>query len=175
MKEPEIKLDVLALREEWRKLDNYGCFWSSPDNPRGLRLTPNIEAGRLSVEMEIEREHSGFPGIAHGGIAFTILDGLMGWFIMSHYGRAGFTTNCSTQYKGPLHVGKKYLFQVTVSPLEGDGKTVSLVGEVFPAQNTSAKSLVKMTADFMMPSRMIAEKVLQIELGNHGKKLFPEE
>src|SRR5262249_11869682 len=60
-----VVFDILQQREIWRRHPEYACFWSSPDNPRGLRLTPHVEPGRVWLRMRIEREHSGFMGIAH--------------------------------------------------------------------------------------------------------------
>lgn len=166
----EIKLDVVALREKWRALPNYGCWWSSPDNQKGLQLTPNIEPGRLWVEMQVESHHSGFPGIAHGGLAFTILDGLMGWYIMAHEGRAGFTTNCTVSYKGPLKVGETYTFEAKRDEGAKDESQVNLIGIAF--QDPGAP-LVQVTASFLLPNRELAKKVLRIDLGPEGEELFP--
>jgi hypothetical protein len=177
MNQPTIKKDLFKLREEWRKLPEYGCFWSSPDNMRGLRLTPKIEPGLVSVEMTIDREHSGYPGIAHGGIAFTILDGLMSWYLMSHEGRAGFTTQAITTYKGPLKVGKKYSFEVSVDENVPSAKDrTSLIGKVFDVLDPcdKRKSLVEIQAQFILPNRALAKQVLGIELGKHGEEFFPE-
>ena len=172
---PELLLDLLELRERWRKLPNYGCFWSSPDNPRGFRLTPTIQPGRLSVKMTVDREQSGFPGIAHGGVAFTILDGLMGWYVMSHYGRAGLTTHSSVEYMAPLVVGRTYLFVATEDKSKTSEKgTVNLEGQVFFAEDQS-KPLLKMKATFFLPNRKTAKRVLGIDLGKEGESLFPEE
>ena len=175
--QPTIKKDIIALREEWRKLPAYGCFWSSPDNERGLRLTPKIEPGKASVEMTIEREHSGYPGIAHGGIAFTIVDGLMSWYLMSHEGRAGFTTQMTTTYKGPLKVGGRYLFEVTLNQeVQSPAGFVALLGRVYNANDpvTARQPLIEMRGQFILPNRSLAKKVLGIELGKHGEDLFPE-
>jgi len=155
--QPKLLLDLIALRERWREMPDYGCFWSSPDNQRGFRLTPKIEAGKVSVEMTIDREQSGFPGIAHGGVSFTILDGLMGWYVMSHYGRAGLTTNSSIEYSAPLFVGKTYLFQAiedSENAFSPKG-TVKLVGQVFNA-NLQEKPLLQMKATFFLPNRKTA-------------------
>lgn len=177
-KERKLLLDPLQLREQWRRLPSYGCFWSSPDNPRGLRLTPTIELGRVFVEMTIDREHSGFPGIAHGGIAFTILDGLMGWFIMAHEGRAGFTTQSAVQYRAPLLVGRRYLFEALddTSAKPADG-TVSLLGRVFEAVASPGNKdpLLEIKATFFLPNRKTAIRVLGVPLGAEGEHLFPED
>jgi len=174
----QIKKDLIAMREIWRKIPDYGCYWSSPDNSRGLKLTPTIKPGKVSVEMVIDREHSGIPGIAHGGIAFTIIDGLMGWYIMSHEGRAGFTTQATTQYKGPLKVGKNYSFEVILDPNAPTDKQgmISLLGQVFNAGEAEAtrRSLVEIRAQFILPNLGLAKKVLGIELNEAFKEWFPE-
>ena len=174
--QPKLLLDLIALRERWRQMPDYGCFWSSPDNQRGFKLTPKIEAGKISVEMTIDREQSGFPGIAHGGIPFTILDGLMGWYVMSHYGRAGLTTNSNIEYSAPLVVGKKYFFQAIEDPENASSpkETVKLMGQVFNA-DTHDKPLLQMKATFFLPNRKTAKRVLGIPLGPEGEELFPEE
>ena len=177
----EIKKDVLAMREQWRKRQDYGCFWSSPDNERGLRLTPIIEPGRLYLDLEIERFHSGFPGIANGGVSFTILDGMMSWYLMSHFGRAGFTKNCTVDYFRPLHVGQTYRFQVTAGRTEmgqvTDG-TYELLGQVLhkPVAGVvvEAQAHLEMRAVFILPNRATAKKVLKIKLNQDGEELFPE-
>ncbi len=174
-KQSKLQLDLIKLREEWRKMPEYGCYWSSPDNGRGFRLTPTLEDGKVSVEMLIEREHSGFPGIAHGGVAFSVLDGLMGWYVMSHYGRAGFTTSSNVEYIAPLLVGQKYYFQA-VEDLVGQTDlrgTVKLLGEVFKADG-KGKPLLQMKATFFLPNRNTAKRVLGIPLTPQLEELFPE-
>lgn len=174
-KNPQILLDLISLREEWRKLEDYCCFWASPDNQRGLRLTPTIEPGKISVEMTIEKEHSGFPGIAHGGIPFTILDGLMGWYVMAHYGRAGFTVKSSIEYFAPLIVGRAYLFQVINDPqiLNSTNMNVNLVGQVFE-KNSFNKIFIELKGTYFLPNRKTAEKVLGIPIQNELATMFPD-
>jgi acyl-coenzyme A thioesterase PaaI-like protein len=173
--QPKLRLDLIEMRERWRKMPNYGCFWSSPDNSKGFRLTPEIKVGNVSVEMTIDREHSGFPGIAQGGVAFTILDGLMGWYVMSHYGRAGFTTQASVEYSAPLVVGEKYLFQA-IQDVESENApngTIKLIGQVFHSERKD-KPLLQMKASFFLPNRKTAQRVLGIPFGPEIEELFPE-
>lgn len=173
----ELKLNLIELREKWRKLPDYGCFWSSPDNEKGLKITPIIELGSIKASMMIEREHSGFPGIAHGGIGFSIIDGMMGWYIMSHYGRAGFTTNASIKYYAPLNVGKEYFFVVNeLKNAEFDNYKVKLIGKAFNSIDASlqGKPLIEVEADFILPNRALASKVLGVEINEELKVLFPE-
>jgi acyl-coenzyme A thioesterase PaaI-like protein len=167
------KLDVIALREEWRKLPDYGCWWSSPDNERGLQLTPTIKDGKLSVDMKVERHHSGFPGIAHGGLAYTILDGLMGWWLMAYEGRAGFTTTTTTRYKGPMMVGQTYRLEAESKGEKTARGEITLVGRVFSPE-TPKKILVEVQADFFMPNLDTAEKVMGLKLGEVEGRIFPK-
>src|SRR5690554_226194 len=88
----EIKLDVYKEREGWQQYPEWNCFWSDLRNPQGLRLTPHIDIGRVWLEFTVEKHHSGIMGIIHGGIPFTILDGMMQWLLMSHIGKCGVTT-----------------------------------------------------------------------------------
>jgi acyl-coenzyme A thioesterase PaaI-like protein len=173
----QIIKDVFALRESMRGRSDYGCFWSSPDNERGLRLTPTIEPGRVFLDLKIEVFHSGFPGIANGGVSFTILDGMMGWYLMSHTGRGGFTKTASLNYLAPLHVGKTYRFEVTAEESESSADSFKLKGQVFPIKNSvksiGSRPLLVMTADFALPNRKTAELILQVPLGPEGEDLFP--
>jgi hypothetical protein len=134
----------------------------------------------LYVDVLIGRLHSGYPGIASGGMSFTVLDGLMGWYLMSHLGRAGFTKTCELQYSRPLHVGKTYRFQVMV-PEGGSTEPTNydLVGLVFPVSDgkepDEAKPFIKMKASFFLPNRAIAKQVMQVPFGEMGEELFPIE
>ena len=178
MESPKIKKDLLKLREKWRQNPDYACFWSSPDNPKGLQLTPTIELGRLYVDMKIERHHSGYPGICNGGIPFTIIDGLMSWYLMSHLGRAGFTKEAKINYYRPLSVSRTYRFEVKHENSESGNalNSFSLKGNVYELNDDKPKDqkpLLSMKADFFLPNRKIAEQVLGVSLD--GEELFPDE
>lgn len=173
----ELKLDPLALREKWRELGKYHCFWSGLDNPKGFQLTPSIQPGCLWVDMTIEQHHSGFPGIANGGVAFVLLDGLMSWCVMAHEGRAGFTTGASIHYKAPLVVSNTYRFQVHPGKKNSAQRTTQVSGEILSLEEpeSNRKPLIKMTGEFFLPDRKTAEAVLGFDLGEEGKEVFPED
>jgi hypothetical protein len=169
----KIILDVKQERELWSKHPEFGCFWSDLNNPRGLQLTPTIDPGKVWLDFVVDKYHSGIMGIAHGGVAVTILDGLMGWFLLSHLGRSGVTTKAVTEYYGPLHVGRTYRFQVTlVDGVEPSVKAIPLVGKVIDPD--SGKELVKFRADFFLPNRIQAASILQTKLDPIMAKYFPE-
>ncbi len=165
-------IDVHSAREAWRKDPDYSCFWSGPDNPRGLRLTPSVEPGRVWVRMRVERDHSGIVGIAHGGITFTILDGLMGWLVMSHLGRVGVTSSATIRYQAPLRVGEEYEFEAVPerTVVEVDD-AVQVVGRAFPVGRPD-RSCAEMHATFFLPNRAQAEHILGRPVGTLGDGLF---
>lgn len=168
-----VRFDLFAQRELWRRHPEYSCFWSSPDNPRGLQLTPTVEAGRVWLRLHIEREHSGFIGIAHGGVTFTILDGMMGWLIMSHLGRAGVTTSATVKYTAPLHVGREYEFEATAMPGEPQSeRRIAVRARAFPV-GRPAETCVEIVAEFSLLTREAAEVLLARELDSSELPFFP--
>jgi hypothetical protein len=169
----QIVLDVQQERDLWSKHPEFGCFWSDLNNPVGLRLTPTIERGKVWLDFTVGRYHSGIIGIAIGGIPITILDGMMGWFLLSHLGRSGVTTKAVVEYFGPLHVGSTYRFEVTLA--EGSTptfKNIPLVGKVI--DQTKNKELIRFNADFFLPNQAQASKILQKNLDPLLSKYFPE-
>ena len=169
----EIVLDLLQERELWSTHPEFGCFWSDLNNPKGLQLTPTIEPGKVSLVFKVDKYHSGIMGIAHGGVPITILDGMMGWFLLSHLGQSGVTTKTTTEYFGPLHVSKDYRFEVTLA--EGETptpKSIPLVGQVFDC--ASKKLLIKFSAQFFLPNRKQAAAILQKTLDPMLSKYFPD-
>ncbi|MDP2316714.1 MAG: alpha/beta fold hydrolase [Pseudomonadota bacterium] len=165
-------IDVHRAREAWRKDPEYSCFWSGPDNPRGLRLTPSVEPGRVWVRMRVERDHSGIVGIAHGGIAFTILDGLMGWLVMSHLGRVGVTSSATIRYQAPLRVGEEYEFEAVPerAVVEVDD-AVQVTARVFPVGRRD-RPCADMHATFFLPNRAHAEHILGRPVGALGDGIY---
>ena len=177
MTKPEL-LDVAQLREQWRSVGDYSCFMTSPDNPRGLRLTPTVEPGRATVTLTITPDLSGFPGVAHGGISYTVLDGLMGWYILSHYHRGAFTVETKTRYRKPLMVGKTYLFEVRESPSKSNSDYhLALDGHVYEVieGKRSHSHLLTMHATFAFATRSIARHMFKDSIFQLGESFFIDE
>jgi pimeloyl-ACP methyl ester carboxylesterase/acyl-coenzyme A thioesterase PaaI-like protein len=165
--------DVLRERELWRQHPDYSCFWSGPDNPRGLRLTPRIEPGRVSVRTTIGRDHSGVVGLAHGGIVFTVLDGVMGWLIMSHLGRLGLTRQAHVEYLAPVHVGQEVEFEAVPDPeVPVTAQHVSVLARAYPV-GAPDRPCARVRAQFFLPDRSKAEAVLGRTLEGVSANLFP--
>lgn len=55
------------------------CFGCGADNPHGLHIQYEVlPDGASATTLNLSWEHSGEPGLVHGGIQATILDEVMG-------------------------------------------------------------------------------------------------
>ncbi len=55
------------------------CFVCGQDNPRGFRLRPFVEEGRVAVVHTVGEHDAGWRGVMHGGLTMTLLDEVMTW------------------------------------------------------------------------------------------------
>src|SRR3989442_145688 len=63
-----------------RKLPNYcRCFVCGDENPRGLNVRFEVEAGVVRTRFVPEADHMGYHGRVHGGVLSALLDETMGW------------------------------------------------------------------------------------------------
>ena len=49
------------------------CFGCGSENPFGLRLSFEMDDGKLSAEFTPAEHHQGWPGVVHGGIIGSLL------------------------------------------------------------------------------------------------------
>lgn len=89
------------------------CFGCGADNPRGLHIEYGTdEAGATITTVCLTDEHSGEPGLVHGGIQATILDEVMGRAAQRAVTRiAGerqtvVTASFSLRYRAPCRTGE---------------------------------------------------------------------
>lgn len=55
------------------------CFVCGQDNPRGFRLRPFVDGGRVVVVHTVGAHDAGWRGVMHGGLTMTLLDEVMTW------------------------------------------------------------------------------------------------
>ena len=55
------------------------CYACGDLNPIGLHLRFHMEGEWAVADFVAQREHQGYPGYVHGGIATSLLDEAMGW------------------------------------------------------------------------------------------------
>jgi uncharacterized protein (TIGR00369 family) len=80
------------------------CFGCGKANPRGLHLVRQIKGDRAVMELTVEKDLCGFPGILHGGITFIMADEVMCYAILER-GLVSVTTAMEIEYLRPGRQG----------------------------------------------------------------------
>jgi acyl-coenzyme A thioesterase PaaI-like protein len=82
------------------------CFVCGPENPIGLKIAFEIEAGICRGYFTPGPDHTGFDTMTHGGILFSALDDVMAnWLFLQ--GARGYTAKCEIRYRQPVTVGTR--------------------------------------------------------------------
>ena len=78
------------------------CVVCSPANLKGLQLefVPG-EDGSISATFTCDKALEGYPGVVHGGIVSSILDGAMGHCMFSR-GHVAVTAELTTRFRHPV-------------------------------------------------------------------------
>ena len=81
------------------------CYVCGPENAMGLHVpfVPYGEAGSRATYVA-RPEHTGWKGILHGGLAFTLMDEGLGWALF-YQGLRGVTAKTDVRFRAPIHVG----------------------------------------------------------------------
>ena len=109
------------------RTDSSGCFVCGPDNPIGLKVIFQIEAGKCVGEFVPQKEHAGFRNITHGGILFSLLDDVMANFLWLQ-GEQCFTARADIRYRDQLEVGQ--LVQLISWCEKRKGRLAQMRGEI---------------------------------------------
>jgi acyl-coenzyme A thioesterase PaaI-like protein len=98
---PEVRLDTKTS----------ACYVCGPDNAAGLhiRFEPHGTHGARAT-YTVLKEHCGWPGILHGGVAFALMDEGLAWacYFQELY---GVTARVETRFRQPLAVGAKLVIR----------------------------------------------------------------
>ncbi len=118
---------------ERRALPRYPpCFVCGRSNAAGLDVTFQVQGREVIAELTGKVEHTGYPGILHGGILATLLDEAMGWAITVQTGRMLQTWELSVRYHRPLPPGAR--FRVIAEMAEDRGRYQVSRGRVEDSQ-----------------------------------------
>jgi acyl-coenzyme A thioesterase PaaI-like protein len=122
--------------------DDY-CYVCGSANELGLgvRFYPDGEAGSRA-SYTVRQEHTGWKGIFHGGLTFTLMDEGLGWALY-YQGLRGVTAKSEVRFKVPILVGTKIL--VTASIVERARRLVRAEAKV-RRDDDSNEVLAELTA-----------------------------
>ena len=87
------------------------CFVCGPENPAGLHVVFAAEGETgCRASYTARAEHTGWPGIMHGGVAFLLMDEALAWALYFQ-GLYGVTAKVETRFRQPVSVGEKLVIQ----------------------------------------------------------------
>lgn len=81
------------------------CYGCGSRNPEGLHIHFEVDGRRVTGQFTARETHVGYPGVAHGGIAASVLDEAMGW-AMYAVGAWAMTARMDVKYRKPLPLGR---------------------------------------------------------------------
>ncbi len=90
-----------------RKCVHPACIVCSLKNTRGLRMEFEIDDdGGVKAMFSCDRSFEGYPGMVHGGVISSILDGAMGNCMFAR-GLATVTAEMTTRFRHPVAIGQE--------------------------------------------------------------------
>lgn len=113
------------------------CYGCGIRNPEGLHIEFGVEGRRVQGRFTARETHVGFPGVAHGGIAASVLDEAMGW-AMYAAGAWAMTARMEVKYRRPLPLGAELL--VTAEVVRERGRVLDAVAQVSDAGGVLAEA-----------------------------------
>ena len=103
--DPEVKPGALLI------LETKDCYVCGPQNPFGLQVKFVSDGPNgARAEYEARSEHCGWPGLLHGGIAFTLMDEALAYalYMQRLY---GVTAKAEVRFRQPIPVGAKLIIR----------------------------------------------------------------
>jgi len=83
------------------------CVVCSSANAKGLHLHFDIaDNGNVKADFQCDEAFEGYPGVLHGGVISSILDGAMGNCMFARR-QAAVTVEMTTRFRHPVVTGQK--------------------------------------------------------------------
>jgi len=104
------------------------CFVCGPDNPVGLKVTPEADGrGNAVIRLEVPATCQGWQGIVHGGILSTLFDEAAIYACMGRSGGA-VTAEMTMRYLKPVPVERP--IEVRARVVKERRRKLSVEGEI---------------------------------------------
>ena len=140
-----------------RQPNSSGCFICGLDNPIGLRMVfhEDREAGQVVAELAVPERYRSYPGVVHGGIQATLLDGTMGKAAQVHTGLAWTRARIATvefriRYRRPVPVEE--LLTIRAELVRTEGRDLYLKGQILNAAEEILTTAEARWRELDMPS-----------------------
>ncbi len=90
-----------------KPIDDGHCFACGPENPIGLKLQFEGDGAEgVRADVVLRPEFQGWQGMAHGGIAMSLLDEAMA-HAAGAAGSRGVTASMNVRFRKPLPLGRR--------------------------------------------------------------------
>ncbi|MFQ5471974.1 MAG: PaaI family thioesterase [Dehalococcoidia bacterium] len=103
------------------------CYGCGDLNPEGLGIQFEVEGTKVTGRFTARKEHQGFPGVAHGGLAAAVMDEAMGW-AMHAAGAWAMTARMEVKYRKPLPLAEEVI--VTAEVVRDRGRRLEATSEI---------------------------------------------
>src|SRR4051812_29972290 len=91
------------------------CYVCGPENPSGLHVKFESEGEQGARGFYTANEdHCGWPGLLHGGMAFTLMDEALAYALYSQE-LYGVTARIETRFRQPIRAGSKLLIRAWIT------------------------------------------------------------
>lgn len=91
-----------GMQRRIQNLYHPDCVVCSLTNPHGLQLSLEMDVdGHLTGKFQLDGSAEGYPGLSHGGIIASVLDGAMANWLFAHEVVA-VTIGLNVKYRHPL-------------------------------------------------------------------------
>jgi len=91
------------------------CVVCSSANAKGLNLTFDVaDDGSVTATFQCDEAFEGYPGILHGGVISSILDGAMGNCMFAR-GLATVTVEMTTRFRHPVVIGQEAVVSARIT------------------------------------------------------------
>jgi acyl-coenzyme A thioesterase PaaI-like protein len=115
-------------------VDDGYCFACGPENPIGMHVHfENLGAQGVRARTALRPEYQGWRGIAHGGIAISLLDEAMA-HAAGYAGHRGVTASMNVRFRNPVPLGEELDVRGRVAWQRG--KVLGLEADVYDARGT---------------------------------------
>ncbi|HWP85794.1 MAG TPA: PaaI family thioesterase [Terriglobia bacterium] len=92
-------------------LETKNCYVCGKQNAAGFQIEffPDGDTG-TRAEYIARKEHCGWPGLLHGGVAFTLMDEALAYALYMQ-GLYGVTAKAETRFRQPIRAGEKIIIR----------------------------------------------------------------
>ncbi len=118
---------VPLIADEWG-LQETLCYVCDPENPEGLKVPYFLDRlnGHVYAVFKPNENHTGAPGVAHGGISMSLLDDGLAWSVVTNAHGLGLTKSATFEFKRPMLTGQVYEVECWINV---DSENKEIVGE----------------------------------------------